>query len=62
MSDAERHDIMQLQDEALGAYERVDAPGMQWQCMQAAMLAQIALELSQINKLLEHNTKRVEES
>lgn len=61
MSDLERQTIMQLQDEALGAYERtggVDA----MQCMQAAMLAQIALELAQINKLLEAITKRVEES
>ena len=61
MTDLERSTVLQLQDEALAAYERVEGVEAM-QCSQAAMLAQIALELAQINTLLEHITKRVEES
>lgn len=61
MSDLERSTVLQLQDEALAAYERVGGVEAM-QCSQAAMLAQIALELAQINTLLERIYKRVEES
>jgi hypothetical protein len=64
MTDLERKTVMQLQDEAMGAYEHYDRKDSveAMACIQAAMLAQIALALGQINTHLEAMSRRQEAS
>lgn len=57
---AEQGFIRDRQDEAMQAYDRLQDTGAAMQALQAAMLAEVALQLAKQNSLLERIARRLE--